>query len=315
MKRQTKKTAIITCIITGTCILAGSAFASYSTANGYDVYKKSLKGMIGSQNYTMDLKIEASIDGRAIDGGTRTEKFNKDGKATCSVTETGFGSDFISESIYQGGKYYYKNNDSDVWNYYDYADGYEATGGMLAVEGSDKDTVNKVVRFTELLADAVVGDLKNNFVYVSGAEDGGAKYSIELDSVQIPEIINAGISALCSLNNTGVNYDSDYIKGLTENDFEYYMYGDMALKSAKCEFSVDNNGRMKNNVIKADFTVTDINGQTHDFSMSGELNMSDYGTTVPDALSENAKTRDLSAYEVTDEGTETNGEVETEVLG
>ena len=78
MKRQTKKTAIITCIITGTCILAGSAFASYSTANGYDVYKKSLKGMIGSQNYTMDLKIEASIDGRAIDGCTRKEKFNKD---------------------------------------------------------------------------------------------------------------------------------------------------------------------------------------------------------------------------------------------
>ena len=43
----------------------------------------------------------------------------------------------------------------------------------------------------------MIGDLKNNIIYVSG-DDNSSTYEMNLDAIQIPEVANAGLSAMFS---------------------------------------------------------------------------------------------------------------------
>lgn len=300
MNMKKKRITLVTCIVTGTCILAGSAFANYSTSNGYDVYKKALKNLIGMKNYTMNMSMTVSADGSEIEKMMFSEKYDSAAGKGSRVESNQHAGDTKSEykEIFRDGKRYtwYSREQDNAWIEYPGYTGF----GALAVEDEDKETVSKVTRFVELLTDAVVGDLKNNFVYISETENGGAKYSVELDAIQIPELIQAGISAVCSVNSAN---ESDYAKNLDYSDIDYYLYHDTSLKSVKCDFEVDNEGRLINNVMSAEFETTDVNNGNHTMTMSMELNMSDYGTTLPDSLPEGAKVRSVeedSKFVVTD---------------
>lgn len=292
MNMKKKRITLVTCIVTGTCILAGSAFANYSTSNGYDVYKKALKNLIGMKNYTMNMSMTVSADGSEIEKMMFSEKYDSAAGKGSRVESNQHAGDTASEykEIFRDGKRYtwYSSieEQDNAWIEYPGYTGF----GALAVEDEDKETVSKVTRFVELLTDAVVGDLKNNFVYISETENGGAKYSVELDAIQIPELIQAGISAVCSVNSAN---ESDYAKNLDYSDIDYYLYHDTSLKSVKCDFEVDNEGRLINNVMSAEFETTDVNNGNHTMTMSMELNMSDYGITLPDSLPEGAKIRSI----------------------
>lgn len=280
MNVKKKKTTMLTCIIAGTCVLATSALANYSTSNGYEVYKKSLKSLIGLKNYTLTAKMSAAIDGEEKYTYDYKEQYDKLGdvlfRQTSSETTPNSTSryevqyqDGISYQVYENGLCIgYPRSDEDY------------SPSELDVPESDMKTVQKVIRFGELLTDTVVGDLKNNFIYMGEADGGGAEYSIKLDAIQIPELINAGLSALCSMSSSGREYDSepDYF------DFGYYMYGDAAVKSASCDFTIDGDGRLVSNKLSAEFTTEGADGKQHTITFSILLGMSDYGTTKIDRL-------------------------------
>ena len=44
-----------------------------------------------------------------------------------------------------------------------------------------------MVNFVELIGDTMIGDLKNNIIYVSG-DDNSSTYEMNLDAIQIPEV-------------------------------------------------------------------------------------------------------------------------------
>lgn len=302
MNLKRKKTIIITSIITGTCILAGSAFANYSTANGYDVYKKGIKSLIGQQNYTLNTSATIIGDGETLLETTLSEKYDRNGEVILNRVEktkdiTADMNEHENREIVQGGKryYYYSGMDED-WVSYNVYEGDTNRGALDMIAPEDKDTADKVVRFVELLTDTVVGDLKNNFVYISDTENGGAKYSISLDSIQIPELINAGISAMCSLNKYDME-ESDYYNSLEPIDPAYYLYHNAAIKSVSSDFEVDGEGRLTNNVI----TVSIESEDGHSMEMKLELNFSDFGTTVPEAMDPNVKVKDLEVLDTDEE--------------
>ena len=54
----------------------------------------------------------------------------------------------------------------------------------------------------------MIGDLKNNIIYVSG-DDNSSTYEMNLDAIQIPEVANAGLSAMFSENIADSDDDSD----------------------------------------------------------------------------------------------------------
>ena len=103
----------------------------------------------------------------------------------------------------------------------------------------------------ELAADTVVGDLRNNFVCT---EDSGyyTSYTVSLDSVQIPELINAGLGVLFTLTN---NEDEHFTyKDENGNDhkfsdnperMEYYtklLGNDPVVDNGTLDYTVDKSG-------------------------------------------------------------------------
>lgn len=133
----------------------------------------------------------------------------------------------------------------------------------------DRETVDKIVRFVELIGDTVVGDLKNNIVYVSG-DDNSSTYEISLDAMQIPEFVNAGMSAMFS----SMKQYAD------ESDDPFMMFGtDPIVKNASLKFTVDKEGRLTDAAAAAA-----MSGEGHELGMEMSLKMSDYGTTQPQRL-------------------------------
>ena len=297
MNLKKKKTIIAVSVITGACVLAVSAFANYSTANGYDVYKKGIKSLIGQENYTLNATASLLTDGEKSLETTLTEKYDRNGEVVLNAVHN--SKELIGEcyesgyrEIIQGGKsyYYYNNGENNIWEVNDYRS--DKGGTLDLIPADEKETADKVIRFAELLTDTVVGDLKNNFIYISDTESGGAKYSVSLDAIQIPELINAGISAVCSLNSYDASYnDNEYYKNLTPSDVDYYLYHDATVKSVSCDFEVDGEGRLTDNVMTIEIESED----GHKLEMKFEINVSDFGTTVPEALDPNAKVVDSQA--------------------
>ena len=242
MKAKNKKITMAIGMAVGVTVLAGAAFAGYNTSNGYEVGKTAMKGLLNNENYTANLEMKMSVDGSELVKESVTELYDRNGdvrlnRMESSTSATSYiDTDRECKAYSQDGSYistYYSDGEAHTSIYK--GDIYMGSGAFDALNrmnDGDKDTTNKVVRFVELAADTFVGDLKNNIVYVSG-DDDSATYEISLDAIQIPELVNAGLSAMFSSMN---QYD---------NEDPYMVLGtDPIVKSAYLKFTVDNEGRL-----------------------------------------------------------------------
>jgi len=283
MTQKRKKITMITGLVVGIVMLAGAAMANYNTSNGYDVGKIAAKGLLNNENYTASFDMKLSVDGNEVASQKVEELYDRNGDVKLNRHETGCtdfsgnDSDFsvyiqdkirimqsiddgkLNTHVYKGDEYYYLH-----------------PVGMLdefnGMTDDDKSTANKFIRFGELIADTLVGDLKNNIVYISG-DDNSATYEINLDAVQIPEFANAGLSALFS--SMRVNDRDDPLTALGE---------DPIVKSASLRFTIDNTGRLLDAVGAVTLSGRNGSGEIHTATLDLSLKVSDYGTTVPQRL-------------------------------
>ena len=124
-----------------------------------------------------------------------------DGQNSSSVNvEAGNGSSSRYESYSKDGTYTVFYPDE---NYYYQYEGSYSSGRVDA----DDPSVQKGIRFMELLADTMVGDLKNNVVLVGG-EDGAKDYTVNISGTQVPEVVNAGLSMIFTSYNSN-SYNSE----------------------------------------------------------------------------------------------------------
>lgn len=285
--KKTKNIAII-CAVTGVCVLTTAALASYQTANGYDTLKKSILNTIDYKNCTVSAGVKMNFDGTELMNGSFIHKFDSDNKMSYTKsTESGVGSSGSSFESYNANDYrYYLDSD----NYFvKYPNSYsEFPQNLWGIDNADRKTVDKVVRFMELAADTVVGDLRNNFVCTEDADDH-ASYSLTLDSVQIPEIVNAGLSMVFSMSNNASGsymvYDDNGNQveyQYTEDDLQYYtskLGNDPVVDTLNLNYSVNKDGTFRDGNMTVIFRGTDSNGASHDMTFDINLGISDIGTT------------------------------------
>ena len=205
--RGSKYFKTLVCLVLGCVVLTTAALANYASANGYTVYKEALKKLLFMKNYTADVNAQVIIDGEIMGEFNLGAEINADGEGVMhswkSAAEYIYGNERTKSETWtvrdtqnvSSGKfinyYRYINEKTDNWNIH--ATDYSG----LPLEGIVGEESTQVIRFVELAADLIVGDLKNNFVY-NGETDGNKNYSVSLSGSQLPEIINAGISLLFS---------------------------------------------------------------------------------------------------------------------
>lgn len=319
MTQKKKKITMITGVAVGVVMLAGAALANYNTSNGYDVGKMAAKALLSNENYTSDMTVSLSLDGEALSTTHITELYDRNGAVRLNKTEKMYGSD-------QNYGYYRGNGETKEWlqdgtciyisEYSDaerksgaavYKNSFEWRndgGGMFDADNSmdddERKTSDRMVRFMELIGDTLVGDLKNNIVYVSG-DDDSATYELNLDSVQIPEFVNAGLSAVFSQMQT---YDND--------DPLAVLGDDPIVSNASLKFTVDKEGRLLDGTASGALKGRDENGDIHTVTMDISLKMSNYGTTKPEKLDMSTLPEDTEYYTMTEDGAITHSYLDTD---
>lgn len=283
MKSNKKKITMAIGMVLGVTVLAGAAFASYNTSNGYDVAKTAVKGLLKNENYTANMTAKISIDGNEISSDTAKELYDRNGDVKINKEHT------VSSQNYNVENKTWLQDNTNI-TLMTRRDGEKATlveenasdylivnGGFdeFYTEDANEDKRNqKMVNFVELIGDTLIGDLKNNIIYVSG-DDNSSTYEMNLDAIQIPEVANAGLSAMFSENIADSDDDSD----------PYILLGtDPIVKNVSVKFTVDNEGRFTNLNAEASMVGNDSNGEKHEATVNITLDMSDYGTTKPERV-------------------------------
>lgn len=305
MTQKKKKITMITGVAVGVIMLAGAALANYNTSNGYDVGKLAAKALLNNENYTSDMTFSLSLDGEALTTTHVTELYDRNGDVRLNRTEKTesneqyeyYGHTELKEWMQDGtwiNLYESKNGVHSASVYQNSYDWRHGRGGMFDEENGmsdeDKKTSDRMIRFAELIGDTLVGDLKNNIVYVSG-DDESATYELNLDSVQIPEFVNAGLSAIFSEMQT---YDHD--------DPMKILGDDPIVSNASLKFTVDKEGRLLDGTASGSLKGRDNDGNIHTVTMDISLTMSDYGTTKPERLDMSTLPEETSYYTMTENG-------------
>lgn len=288
MKLTKKRMTTAIGMSVGITLLTGAAFASYNTSNGYEIGKTAVKGLMQNENYTAECRVALLIDGENVNTTTFKELYDRNGDVKVNRTDKSETCD--AYKYYMGANQYEEYvQDNDHISVYHRDDGTEESNvskgyGEYYTRGTfdlmnvnddedDKEMQSKIIRFTELVADTFVGDLKNNIVYVSG-DDGSSSYEMNLDAVQIPEVVNAGLSAMFSaVNASNQNLDAEY-------QDPFMQFGtDPIIKNVSLKFTVDGEGRLTN----AEASST-LSGNGHEGTVEFELKLYDYGTTQPQRI-------------------------------
>ncbi len=185
-----KRNRLTICLVAGVLILAVSATAAFGSINGYSRYKEALKALaLKTDNFTSHATISMTYDGKEV---TKVV-----GDYMMDGTNSAAHSKVWSEGEEQERYETYLNGMSTSFNvndryYYQYEYVAGNSSNLLGVD-SDDEMMNRFVNFTEIAADTVMGELKNNFVQV-GNENGSTLYQVEIAKNQVPSLVNAGLS-------------------------------------------------------------------------------------------------------------------------
>ncbi|WP_312091807.1 hypothetical protein [Aminipila sp.] len=200
------------CLLAGMFVLTSSVYANYDNARGYTNYKEAVKDLIlYEDNFSAEGDMSIFVDGEKVAATKAT--FKVDGKdyyiRTAMEEElSGKGKQYENIQIHQGGKLYYYYPETNSYWISENAEGFRPDMSDPAVK--------KGIRFVELFADAMVGDLKNNFVLTS-KEGDNRTYSVDVSGSQIPEIVHAGLSLVFTASNTA---DTSAVSYVTYENYE-----------------------------------------------------------------------------------------------
>ena len=276
---KNKKTIAAISAAVGACMLTTAAVAGYQSANGYDELKKSILATADYTNCTTNVTAAINVDGTEVMGGDILTEIDVDnGIEHRMETSTSAGVEkYVFDSYcYNGYQYYYNYVDGEKYNKYKYA---SSRPNLWGIEDEDRPMVDKMLNFMEIAADTVVGDLRNNFV-CTGENEDYTSYSVTLDSVQVPELINAGISMLFSMEN---NYSGNADE-LTPDDSDYYfllMGSDPVLDSVEFNYDVNKDGTFRAGTMTAVFK-----GNGHEMASTTDYEISKVGSTAIQTLEE-----------------------------
>lgn len=224
--KQKRHMVTAVCLLIGVMVLTTSVYANYDNASGYSNFKSAAKHlMLDVNNVTADLEVGVYVDGELFNSAILSGKFGDNGY---SVSEIGVDKDGLhsEDREYQtDDTYIYYNVDDNT--YRSRESQFDPKINFLGIDKDDK-TNQKLIRFLEVGADMVVGDLKNNVV-LTGEDDEILEYKIDVSKNQMPEIIDAGLSLMFGTINSDSNREGIY----------YANWDDTFAGFIKSEYGVD----------------------------------------------------------------------------
>lgn len=216
-----KMNRIMICLVVGVLVLSVSAFAAFGSVGGYSQYKDAIKLLLlDTKNVSLDATATITLDGETF--GTYSVDGQYAGAQYRTHTKESTGdktSEYWSSDV--DGKYVSFNSSQPEY-YHSWDSSYDVNSVDQNFLGfnADDEMGQRLVKFVELAADTVMGDLKNNFVQ-TGSEGGSKTYTVDISEKQVPALVNAGLSLMAgsmgydNYDYTRVEYE-DYQKTMTD---------------------------------------------------------------------------------------------------
>jgi len=259
--------------VTGCILLSLSATTFANTGSGYADYKAAVEATMLAKNATVSAQYEVTDKGVIILSGNSTQKLNnKDKSSKTSVTIGGITNAFESSAV----------NGTMITE----ADGkYFSTNKGNGKPGSDQrenlSTSSNTVKLAEMLADTLIGDVKNQFV------ENGQTISVNLEGAQIPELVKLALSTAAensnhmdAAKNNGKMGPNEGMKPMMDT---MPKLTNLDVKSIAMTATVDGT-TLKDNEFTVEITGNDASGVAHEIALKVNAKITDVGSTKVEAI-------------------------------
>ena len=271
MKKKGFKTIAVSAV-TGCILLSLSATTFANTGSGYGDYKAAVEATMLAKNATVVTQYEVTDQGAIILSGTSTQKLdNKDKSSQTSVTVGGVTKAFETSAV----------NGNVITE----ADGkYFSTtkgNGTSNAQRENLTASSSTVKLAEMLADTLVGDVKNQFV------ENGQTISVNLQGAQIPELAQLALSAAAENSNQTGAYKNSAKQGPAESMKpmmdQMPKLTNINVTSLAMTATVDGT-TLKDNDFTVAITGNDATGVAHEITIKLNANITDVGSTKIEAI-------------------------------
>ena len=295
----------------GAVLLSAAVFANYDSANGYTNCKTAILGLLDCDNMSIDHTTEISLDGERAMAYYGALKIHGGGNPSFRMEQTYEDGDASRVDIeqMQDGKniYTYTDEKGEKHSYYHSTDT-AAKSVVAQMNESGNNLGNKVVSFAETIGDALIGDLKNNFVLTS-EENGMSTYSVSLTREQMPSYVNSGISVLASLVTANADesaIDEAELSPSEKAALSIFGSAEPYVRDAQLTMTVDGELHPSSIICKINFVGYDRDGGEHTLSLSSDLELYDFGSTEIEPISEEEllKMENMEKYYIDTEAAE-----------
>jgi len=277
MKKKGFKTMAVTAV-TGCILLSLSAATFANSGSGYADYKAAVETTLLAKNATVAAQYEVTDQGSIILSGNSTQKLdNKDRSSQTSVTVGGVTKAFATSAV----------NGTVITE----ADGkyYSSTKGNGKFDGdhrADLSASSSTVKLAEMLADTLVGDVKNQFV------ENGQTISVNLEGAQIPELARLALSAAAENSNHSGDFKNSGKQGPGESMKpmmdQMPKLTNIDVKSLAMTATVDGT-TLKDNDFTVVLTGNDLSGVAHEITVKLSAKITDVGSTKIEAIDTNGQ--------------------------
>lgn len=266
MVKKNKVLLSIFGITSAVLVFTVTAFASISTASGYDKYKKALiNTATNEKNYTANLNMSITVDGKEI--FTSLNEVKNDGLdsvSTISNVKNENGEKHM-ETIYQGSQTVYLGEDGN-WHLIEHKGKIEGGNPFANLSPTQ-------IKFMELLSDTLTGDTKNYIV------TNGSNISLTLSENQIPEISQLGLSSLIEIENKiSVSKNSEVVNN---------KIVDPIIQGFKFSATLGENDIVKDSIVVTEIIYKDEQNVSHKAIINSAAYFDNFGTTTPAKIDDN----------------------------
>lgn len=285
MKGKTTKKAK-TGLAAGLICIALVGTTAFANGDPYTTYKEAVYNTAVTQNMTAEVQMELLKNGTTIAEGTMIE--STDGTSDySSMTGQINGKAINVEESDDGKQEIARINDSYV--------SYTDQGNNNQDEEDDENIGPNTKKLANMVVDLFVGDVKNQFT------TDGSTISLSLEGAQIPEIANTALSASLEMenrDNENRNQDADEEENSiekeavdVENEMENLVSDltEASIKSINMTAQVEKDN-IKTNTFDIVITGKDQAGNTVEYQIKLDVELSDIGSTTVKTIDTTGKT-------------------------
>lgn len=271
-----KKTmTMVTSLIVGGSLLAGTAYVNASQLSGYEAYKGAVMGTKSVKNGTAALKVAVTDNKKSLIDLSSNVKINLDSNALSSTTTVNSGSTKETfENFTQDGKNISYNSVKNEYTVFE--------NKHNQLKEVDKVNSPQVEKSLSIIIDTLVGNMKDGVSAVSN-EDGTKKVTIALNENQVTPLVNAVASLAFAGRNESAKHNDKVSTDNLKNVIPQ-LQSDIKIVSVNSTADINKGNVITDQVANVVLSGKDAAGNTHEIAINFNMDLSNINATTPDKV-------------------------------